>query len=89
VVDNNSADDTVNFIKANYPEVTLLEQNKNLGFGKANNIGISLAMKNEADYVFLLNQDAWVQPDTIEKLVSAHQREPQFGILSPMHLNGK
>jgi GT2 family glycosyltransferase len=89
VVDNNSADDTVNFIKANYPEVTLLEQNKNLGFGKANNIGISLAMKYEADYVFLLNQDAWVQPDTIENLVSAHQREPQFGILSPMHLNGK
>ena len=89
VVDNYSKDGAIDYIKNNFPEVTLLEQNKNLGFGKANNIGISLAMKNEADYVFLLNQDASVSNDTIEKLVQAHQKEQVFGIVSPMHLNGK
>ncbi|MDD5152037.1 MAG: glycosyltransferase family 2 protein [Flavobacterium sp.] len=88
VVDNYSEDGTVDYIKTNFTEVFLSEQNENLGFGKANNIGISLAMKNKADYVFLLNQDAWVEIDTIEKLIKAHQKEQYFGIVSPMHLNG-
>ena len=89
VVDNCSSDSTIEFIKANFQDVSLLEQNKNIGFGKANNIGISLAMKKGADYVFLLNQDAWVEDKTLEKLVQAHQKEQVFGIVSPMHLNGK
>ena len=88
VVDNYSKDGTCEYIKTNFPEVILLKQNENLGFGKANNIGISLAMKNEADYVFLLNQDAWVEYNTIGELVQAHQKEQHFGIVSPMHLNG-
>lgn len=89
VVDNCSSDGTIEFIKTNFHDVFLLEQNDNIGFGKANNIGISLAMKNGADYVFLLNQDAWVEINTLEKLIKAHQKEPEFGIVSPMHLNGK
>ena len=89
VVDNNSTDETVNFIKANYPEVTLLQQTKNLGFGQANNIGMSYALKQGADYVFLLNQDAYLEKDTIAKLVEVHKKNQNFGILSPIHLNGK
>lgn len=88
VVDNYSKDGTCDCIITNFPEVILLKQNENLGFGKANNIGISLAMKNGADYVFLLNQDAWVEYNTIGELVQAHQKEQHFGIVSPMHLNG-
>jgi GT2 family glycosyltransferase len=87
-VDNNSNDGTVNFINTNYPEVTLLQQTKNLGFGNANNIGISYALKNGADYVFLLNQDAYLQEGTIEKLIEVHKANRGFGILSPIHLNG-
>ena len=89
VVDNCSSDSTIEFIKANFQDVSLLEQNKNIGFGKANNIGISLAMKKGADYVFLLNQDAWVEDKTLEKLINIHRKQPKFGIVSPMHLNGK
>lgn len=89
VVDNNSTDETVNFIKANYPEITLLPQSKNLGFGAANNIGISYALKQDADYVFLLNQDAYLGEDTIEKLIETHKKNDIYGILSPIHLNGK
>lgn len=88
VVDNKSSDETVNFIKVNYPEVTLLQQTKNLGFGQANNIGISYALKQGADYVFLLNQDAYLEKDTIEKLIAVHKKDDNFGILSPIHLNG-
>src|SRR3569623_1941984 len=64
VIDNRSTDETVNFIKTNYPEIDLTETNENLGFGRANNIGIKQAVKANADYVFLLNQDGYVEKDT-------------------------
>lgn len=87
VIDNLSTDGTPEQIRAMYPSVEVIEPGENLGFGRANNIGLARAVKEGADYVFLLNQDAWVEPDTIEKLVAAHTKD--FGILSPMHLNGE
>ena len=88
VIDNLSTDDTVTFVKENYPLVDLIETGQNLGFGKANNIGFKKAIENKADYVFLLNQDAYVRPDTIEGLINIHRKNTDYGILSPMHLNG-
>lgn len=89
VIDNNSADGFQEIIKSKYPQVELFQSDVNLGFGAANNIGIKKAYNNGADFVFLLNQDAWVQTDTIQKLILAQQKEPEYGIVSPMHLNGK
>jgi GT2 family glycosyltransferase len=88
VIDNNSSDGTPDFIKKNFPEVILFEQKKNLGFGKANNVGMAYALRHEADYVFLLNQDAVALPGTIEKLVRRAEKNKSYGILSPVHLNG-
>lgn len=88
VVDNNSNDKTVSFIKENYSEIKLLEQDENLGFGAANNIGISYALRQGVDYIFLLNQDAYVNETTIEKLVEVSNNNKEFGIISPIHLNG-
>src|ERR1700760_3358667 len=69
VVDNFSTDNTVQIIKNKFPGIQLIENEKNLGFGMANNIGISVAVKDQADYVLLLNQDAFLEKDTLEKLV--------------------
>ncbi len=88
VIDNRSTDETVNFIKNNYPEIELTETNENLGFGRANNIGIKKAIKGNADYVFLLNQDGYVEKDTIRKLVDFHTDHPEYGVLSPQQKNG-
>ena len=88
VVDNNSSDDTVSFITGNYPDIELLKQKENLGFGRANNIGISYALKNNADYVFLLNQDAFVELNTIEYLINVSENNKDYGIISPIHYNG-
>ena len=88
IVDNDSNDTTIEFIKENYPQITILPQSKNLGFGAANNIGISHALEQGADYMFLLNQDAYLEKDTIEKLIEVHRENHQYGILSPIHLNG-
>jgi GT2 family glycosyltransferase len=88
VVDNNSSDGTVAFIEKNYTQAILLKQTENLGFGAANNLGFRYALKNEADYVFLLNQDAYLQDGVIEKLVEVSKNNLEYGIISPIHLNG-
>ncbi len=88
VVDNNSSDKTISIVKR-YNDVDLTELKTNLGFGPANNIGLKKSYEAEFDYVFLLNQDAWINPNTITDLVKAHQKQSEFGVISPMHLNGK
>jgi GT2 family glycosyltransferase len=86
-IDNKSTDGTPDQIRLKYPSVEIIETGQNLGFGRANNIGLTRALNENADYVFLLNQDAWVEIDTIEKLVSAQSSE--YAILSPVHFNGQ
>ena len=87
VVDNNSTDDTCNLITTQFPTVKLLRQNENKGFGVANNIGISEALKLPIAGVFLLNQDAKITPTCISSIEKAFQEEPNQGIISPIHLN--
>jgi GT2 family glycosyltransferase len=89
VVDNASSDGTVEYIQNKFPEITLFPQTENLGFGKANNIGIKYALENGADYVFLLNQDAWLERgDTIEKLLEVFEQNSEAGIVAPLQLAG-
>lgn len=87
VVDNASNDGSVEYIREHYPEIHLIESKENLGFGRANNIGMRYALDQGCDYVFLLNQDAWVERDAFEKLTAIHSNHPEYGILSPIHLN--
>ncbi|MFC6858579.1 glycosyltransferase family 2 protein [Zunongwangia atlantica] len=89
VVDNNSSDNTLGFIKKKYPTVHIIKQDKNLGFGQANNIGISYALNHGADFVFLLNQDAYLSGNCLEKLIKVKSRNSEYGVLSPIHLNGE
>lgn len=86
VVDNGSTDGTQEFIKKNYPEVIFQQSAENMGFGKANNIGLQYALDNGYDYVYLLNQDAWVMEDTFERIIEAFKDNKEYGILSPMQL---
>jgi len=87
IIDNGSIDETVSHIIQNYPEVHLIVNDNNKGFGQANNQGIEYAYKNEASHFFLLNHDAWVYEDTIEKLVVV-QEKYNIALVSPIHLNG-
>jgi GT2 family glycosyltransferase len=87
VVDNASSDETMQIAASFGAPVTLLAQSANLGFGRANNLGISYALQHTVDYVFLLNQDTHVDPEALGTLVSAMRSDSQYGILSPMHWN--
>jgi len=63
-------------------------QTENLGFGAANNIGISYALEQGAEHLFLLNQDAYLVEDALEQLLRFQQNHADYGILSPIHLTG-
>jgi GT2 family glycosyltransferase len=78
VVDNGSADGTVALVRERFPDVRVIEQ-ENKGMGGGNNAGILAATGR---YVFLLNSDAWVVGDAIERLAAfadAHSRAAVIG----------
>lgn len=86
VVDNGSTDGSIEYLRSNYPTVTLIESGRNLGFGQANNIGLKYALDNGYEYAYLLNGDAWMLPGTLEKLTAAFESPEgrNYGILSPV-----
>ncbi len=86
VIDNSSTDGTPEYIAENYPEIKLVATGMNHGFGRANNIGLRHALKYGYEYVYLLNQDAWIFPDTFGILVKAMEEDRSLGILSPMQM---
>jgi GT2 family glycosyltransferase len=69
VVDNGSGDDSVQRISAKYPNIEIIELQQNLGFAGGYNAGIARAIETEAANIFLLNNDAIVEPDTINTLL--------------------
>jgi len=85
VVDNASTDDTVAIVRRDFPEAQLIESGANLGFGRGNNLGIAAALRDGADAVFLLNQDAWVTPEAVGQMTDFLAAEPSFDIVSPLH----
>lgn len=88
VIDNASKDCTVQRLKKDYPHVRLIESKINLGFGKANNIGMQIALEEGYEAVLLMNQDAWIAQDSIGILAKLCLEHPSYGILSPVHLTG-
>lgn len=87
IVDNGSTDGTITFIQENFPNATLIISGTNLGFGGANNLGIKYALEHGFDYVYLLNQDAWVEPQTFETLIRVNKCYACYGVLSPLQVN--
>ncbi len=63
VVDNNSSDNSVEFIKENFPLVDIVKSHLNLGFGRANNLGVNIA---KGDFLFFLNSDTRLLENSIK-----------------------
>lgn len=83
VVDNNSSDTSVESIRQQFNNVTLIQNSKNLGFTGGNNIGMEYALNAEADYIWLLNNDTIVEPDSLSKLVDMVEENLEIGLISP------
>ena len=78
VVDNASKDNSVQVIQKAYPNITLIKNKENVGFGRANNQVLDFA---KGEYVLLLNTDAFVQAETLQKSVQYMQAHPRCGVL--------
>lgn len=84
VVDNASSDDSVSAIRRAFPQVTVLENQENLGYTGGNNRAMKYAYERGADYVWLLNNDTVVEADTLGTLVAVAESDPRIGMVSPL-----
>jgi N-acetylglucosaminyl-diphospho-decaprenol L-rhamnosyltransferase len=83
VVDHGSTDGTVDFVRDRFPEARVIEQ-ENLGFGAGNNTGMRAA---SGDFFLLLNADAWIVGDAVERLVGFAEGRPEAAVVGPKLLN--
>ncbi len=89
VVDNGSSDNSVDFVKKfkvqnSKFKIHLIENNKNLGFGKANNQGMEVA---QGEYILLLNSDTIVKNKAIKKTIEYLDSNPEVGAVTCKLLN--
>jgi GT2 family glycosyltransferase len=76
VVDNGSTDGSPDLIRENFPEVKLIINEKNLGFGGGNNIGIRAS---NGKYIMMLNNDTRLDPKCIEELKKSIEKDNRYG----------
>jgi GT2 family glycosyltransferase len=86
LVDNASNDNSLELVRRQYPQVTVIVNNHNYGFSEGNNIGIRHALSSGADYVVLLNQDTRVRPQWLGELISVGESDERIGILGAVQL---
>lgn len=80
VVDNDSADDSVDRVESGFPEVTVVQMGENAGFCRANNAGIRAV---DSEYVLLINTDARLTDGCLDGMLSVFEREPRCAIVGP------
>lgn len=83
VVDNASADKSTSYIKEQYPNIKLIQLDKNYGFCKAVNVGIE---ESQSPYVILLNNDTKADEGFVGNLVNAMERHPKAFSCAPKML---
>lgn len=80
VVDNGSTDGTPEYIEKNYPSVTVIRTDKNIGFGAGHNFILD---KLNSEYHAIINPDIIVKDDVISKMTEYLDENPDIGLLSP------
>jgi GT2 family glycosyltransferase len=83
LVDNNSTDTSVEYVKNTYPSITIIKLNRNYGFAEPNNIG---AKNAKGDYLLFLNNDTTVNPNFISEMVNVLEQDPQIAICQSLLL---
>lgn len=85
VIDNDSRDGSCQMVKAQFPEVVLIENKTNVGFSKANNQAVSVA---RGEYVCILNPDTAVAEDTFKKSIAFSETMENLGALGVYLMDG-
>lgn len=86
LVDNNSTDQSVEFVKQTYPSVIIIKLDKNRGYAESNNIG---AKNSKGEFLLFLNNDTVVTPNFITELVNVMNSDPKIVICQSFLLKSK
>ncbi|HEX3247270.1 MAG TPA: glycosyltransferase family 2 protein [Chloroflexota bacterium] len=81
VVDNASRDGSAEMVRSTFPDATVIVNDHNVGFGRANNQALARA---QGKYVLLLNPDAQLEANALERLVSTLERAPRAAVAGPL-----
>lgn len=84
VVDNNSSDNSVEYIRVNYPGVRIIQNEKNYGYAKAINIGVG---HSNARYLIISNSDVIYPENSIETFINEYLEINDAGIATPLLMN--
>lgn len=84
LIDNGSTDESVKILKSKYPDLKLIENKTNLGFAGGCNIGIRYALKTNAEYIALLNNDTTVDNKFLNELINTSINDESIGIVGPL-----
>jgi GT2 family glycosyltransferase len=79
LVDNGSVNDSVVRMRNAFPDLEIIQSPANLGFGAGNNLGIRRALERDPKYIWLLNNDTLVQPNTLSALVATAEADTSLG----------
>jgi len=83
IVDNASTDDSVSAIRKNFKDLTIVENQQNLGFSGGNNVGVKKTLKDKAEWFLILNPDTTVDDRLILELVKVANSDSLVGIIGP------
>lgn len=87
VVDNASSDDSFAVAQRSFPSYTYVVRTRNGGFAAGMNTGIKFVLEKGADFVWLFNNDATAEPNTLSLLLVEATQQEQTGLWSPIILN--
>lgn len=86
LVDNDSQDGSFELAKKNFSRAHFIKSPENIGFARGNNLGIRFALEKFADYVLVLNNDAFLEKNTLSKLLNLAQSRSTGAIINPLIL---
>ena len=84
IIDNNSSDGSINFIKKNYSKIKLIQNDKNYGYAKGYNIGLK---KIKSEYIVLLNNDVEVTENWLNPMCKELEKNKYIGTCQPKILS--
>jgi len=88
VLVNNGSRESLGYLQAEFPRICILQNRRNIGFGRSMNRGMELALSRGSRYVLLLNQDLAFEPTALQRLVEAAEAREKFAVLSPVCMEG-
>lgn len=89
VVDNNSADESLERARQNFSRAVFIKNEQSIGFSAGNNIGIKYSLEKMTDFVLLLSVNIEIDKNLLAKLVKTAEENPEVGIFGPIIFSGK